>query len=741
MLKTALNPTHGGEPGPPGPQGPKGDKGDAGPQGPKGDKGDKGDIGSLTPATKLTIGGVIIGENIIVDDNGRISAQGGGSPGPKGDKGDPGPAGPQGPKGDAGPQGPKGDVGEVTPATKTKLGGIIVGDNLTVDAAGRLSSTGGGEPGPKGDKGDKGDTGPEGPAGPKGDTGAAGAAGPKGDTGETGPKGPMGLEGPRGITGATGATGPMGPQGPKGDPGAGGGSGSLFTAKLWDISTSGTKVDYDTKLIPSVKNVNVKIPFPGKAIYITVPKIMDSFYHENDCLIWQICASKTKMPFNYDGSMVDVGVDCIEYVRTYTASATKTALRVDCKWVAFTVDVTNILADMTAVAAGNVVITITPNKDPIDSGYYATFDRYQEYEGDTVWKKTNLIGCQTLTVARDHLFAYDYRLYKALDNYECVLNFDVPANSFSAAEWERTLTFRDVGTNNTQHDHTVVVNVNARNKLVDSPFVTGINGGIMQVRMPYKANGGDRTVTIRGSGSNIMVDGDVITRAVSQAPGGYSAPVIGFIPKTLNPMDDVYIFVDSWPDGPGYDKVKEWRIVGSDGSGKSFDRLIGPPVWIEPPYVDIRRQGILVNSILTVPAVAGKLSLTLYTTDVNGDRRKSNTVSVTIGTPQAVKPVLGFDQMAVQPSTENDTVITAYLKPESYPEINAIYARYTVTDAGKSTDYIAKFTDAKSLSGTVVVRKSTVPNFPKGSWKLSFFSATKLNYSDPTKTSEFTLNW
>ena len=67
---------------------------------------------------------------------------GAGPRGPKGDKGDPGEQGPKGDKGDQGDQGPKGEQGESginTPATTVELGGIIVGDDLSVTAEGRLS--------------------------------------------------------------------------------------------------------------------------------------------------------------------------------------------------------------------------------------------------------------------------------------------------------------------------------------------------------------------------------------------------------------------------------------------------------------------------------------------------------------------------------------------------------------------------------------------------------------------------
>ena len=68
--------------GPQGPQGPKGDTGD------KGDKGDKGDTGPQGPAgpsytlpiaSANTLGGIKVGQNLTIDENGVLNASGGGS--------------------------------------------------------------------------------------------------------------------------------------------------------------------------------------------------------------------------------------------------------------------------------------------------------------------------------------------------------------------------------------------------------------------------------------------------------------------------------------------------------------------------------------------------------------------------------------------------------------------------------------------------------------------------------------
>ena len=79
------------------------------------------------------------------------------------------------------------------PATETSLGGIIVGDGLTITETGVLS----GQQGPPGEKGEKGDPFTyadftpeqlESLRGPRGDPGEQGPKGDKGDKGDPGPQ-------------------------------------------------------------------------------------------------------------------------------------------------------------------------------------------------------------------------------------------------------------------------------------------------------------------------------------------------------------------------------------------------------------------------------------------------------------------------------------------------------------------------------------------------------------------------
>ena len=68
----------------------------------------------LLPATKYTLGGIKVGNNLEITTDGILSATGGGTP------------------------------YELPPATRTDLGGIIVGNNLEITSSGVLSATGGG---------------------------------------------------------------------------------------------------------------------------------------------------------------------------------------------------------------------------------------------------------------------------------------------------------------------------------------------------------------------------------------------------------------------------------------------------------------------------------------------------------------------------------------------------------------------------------------------------------------------
>ena len=104
------------------------------------------------------------------------------------------------------------------PATTEKLGGIKVGENLTITEDGVLSAeAGGGVLSASVEQTENGAiisiTDKDGTTTATISNGSPGAEGPQGPIGETGPEGPIGPQGPAGADGAAGATGPQGADG------------------------------------------------------------------------------------------------------------------------------------------------------------------------------------------------------------------------------------------------------------------------------------------------------------------------------------------------------------------------------------------------------------------------------------------------------------------------------------------------------------------------------------------------
>ena len=120
------------------------------------------------------------------------------------------------------------------PATTEKLGGIKVGENLTITEDGVLNAeAGGGVLNANVEQTENGAiisiTDKNGTTTATISNGSPGAEGPQGPIGETGPQGPIGPQGPAGADGAPGATGPQGPAGTDGAPGATGPQGPAGT--------------------------------------------------------------------------------------------------------------------------------------------------------------------------------------------------------------------------------------------------------------------------------------------------------------------------------------------------------------------------------------------------------------------------------------------------------------------------------------------------------------------------------
>ena len=135
-------------------KGPQGETGATGSTGMQGLKGDKGDAGvTFTPSVSAE--GVLSWTNDGTDvaNPEAVSIKGPkGDTGEKGDTGAQGPEGPQGPQGEQGIQGPQGEKGDkgdpgdavsctLPAATTSTLGGVIVGDGLSVSSDGTLSAS------------------------------------------------------------------------------------------------------------------------------------------------------------------------------------------------------------------------------------------------------------------------------------------------------------------------------------------------------------------------------------------------------------------------------------------------------------------------------------------------------------------------------------------------------------------------------------------------------------------------
>lgn len=661
--------------------------GPPGPPGPKGDKGEQGDRGSDGPP---------------------------GPPGERGEKGDKGDTGPIGPKGDKGDKGEQGDIGPVGP------------------------------PGPQGEKGDKGDTGEQGPIGPKGDKGDTGPIGPKGDQGEKGDRGEVGPEGrqgppgptgPQGIQGVKGDTGPMGPQGPAGISGEGGAI--VQALPLYDWSSGTLKTTYDTNIVPKVQSLMLKDPivFPGTKIFISVPYLMDSFYHEKDCLIFQVCMSQTSGHSYWDGKDVMVGADCIEYIRVYTSLYDKTKIRVDGKWIGFTIDCTKILDNMDRVNNGRVIITVENSVEPKPNGKSVILDSWiDNADGqDTIWKKTNLIGCQTLTKHFNHLFTYDYRLYKSYGNGVAVFNWNVGSNQFNSAGWVKTIEFRDVNIPSVQSDHTVVFNIITRSKVFSTDFLVQQTGEVAKITIPYQANCGGKMIRLECAGKSITVSGELTKRELSKGQTGYDPFELYFTTAPLYPVSDVKLFVSKG--GTAKENIAEWKVSGVMG-GVTYERVLPQPTYIQD-YDGINKLGWILFSMATTPAKVGKVTASLKSTDKDGTVRIGPECYTSIQTPMPV-PDPTMTQFTVQEDDKGQHIYLSF--KNNADNATGIQMLFTPTAGGNPVIVTATDSMAKTIlsAGQWPVDRTTYPKDfpPAGTYNIGFRVTNPYNVSNTVKIAD-----
>lgn len=726
-----------GPPGPPGPEGPKGDKGDMGEKGQQGDKGDQGEVGpqGQSMIVQDQFGQKATPKDLPLDGIIPVNWDGPGRPDAPvelaiGDSLLYYPADNKHP-----------DFGKVYEFVKkidphqTIPGWVELGPIAIV--------------GPQGDKGDKGDTGEKGERGEKGDKGDTGAQGPQGDKGDRGEKGDTGAQGPKGDTGdrgPIGQTGPQGPQGergPKGDPG----DATQYTSlKLYDFGPGSVKVNYDTKIVPKVLNFVMKKSikydgptlYPAKQIVITVPKLMDSFYNNKDCLIFCACLTKKQSNSAVDMSPIDVGYDVIEYIRVNTVGFDQTKLRVTGEWFTFQIDVTNILKDMSLVDNGRVIITVDPYKEAIDSGYVWVFDKHIEDEGKTIWHKNNIAGCSLLTIHRFQQFLYDYRLYKTYGNGVLLFNFDVPINGFSPTEWTRIIEFKDNEIPSVQSDHVIKFTVNAQMVQCFSDWDTEFGADTCTVTIPYKANCGGKIVRVEGYGNSILIIADgADSRTIGKVDRPYGPPVIRFAKAAYNPVDTVYLCFDKLEGSVA--NTTEWRVQGQMG-GTTYDRVLPAPTYVDPDNVSagesdtpdelgITQLCLKLLSLDTVPAKSGQVTAKLITTDKNGIKRISNVATGMINTP--VKPdAPRIDQLILNGGPGDWNVNLMFRS--NWTGVFKMQIRWEVTANGVTKPYTSDITDTTVISkGQVTLNNKTLPNFPFGKWsKLRMVNITSASISD-----------
>ena len=141
-------------------------------------------------------------------------------------------------------------------ASGTVLGGIKVGDNLTIEPDGTLNAEASGVQGPQGYQGAQGSAGADGAQGPQGSQGANGADGAQGAQGSDGAQGPQGAAGAQGAQGSDGAQGAQGSQGSEGAQGSQGAQGAQGPQGVQGESATGK---YMPTMDPAVA-INTMIP-------------------------------------------------------------------------------------------------------------------------------------------------------------------------------------------------------------------------------------------------------------------------------------------------------------------------------------------------------------------------------------------------------------------------------------------------------------------------------------------------
>lgn len=500
--------------------------------------------------------------------------------------------------------------------------------------------------------------------------------------------------------------------------------GSTDAYKLWDIGKP--FVTPNSSLVIATPEVTIKKALPCKTVYVGFARVMDTFYTPNDLVVLTLNMGKTKLQSYYDLSDVDVGVDCFDYGVGYFTLVSKDIMTVETEYMTIKFNVTRLKDDLSLGKLNRIAFSVAPSASATDTGETVIFSNIVDPEVDSqgrIWKKNNLIGHQILTMHKNHLFTYDYRLHKN-NGGVCVFNYDVPLNSFSAFKWEKTVVFRDISTAETQTAHNIVLNINAKNADVVSPFNVQVNGDVASVTIPYAAKGGDRVVVIESYNGTITVTGDTMTRNVTNLPSAYKPYGAAFYTFDNPQTAPIYVCISQIT--TPFDRIKEWRVQG-DNAGKKFDRIVPAPQKVT--IAGVSRDAILLFSMDTEIPQSGDINCCIITTDMNGVVRKSAYAKTTV--KQAIKPAKPtITNIYVSTDDKGDPIVRFEFKNFD-TSTSTMLIQYKVTNAGKTTTYLYRESNKATLDkGQITLSKSNGNSVPSGHWVMSVTAVTTVAVGD-----------
>lgn len=243
------------------------------------------------------------------------------------------------------------------------------------------------------------------------------------------------------------------------------------TIQLYDLGIIKTPI-YNPSKIPNIKNFVTKNDFPGQTIYISVQRIMDSFNHDKDCLLFVTSTDKIETTL-FDGTTrATIAANPLTATRVYTNGMDTKALRVTTDYWTAQIDVTTLLASPDTYDGNEVLITVESKygAKPTTTIPRLPIWNYSDKDDPRVtWHKDNLLGYSFLPSTDLLYFTYDSTLYHMYGNEEVRYNLDFAINQFTSPNWTKTLFFKDVTEYDLTHEHTLYINITTQGK-VKSPY-------------------------------------------------------------------------------------------------------------------------------------------------------------------------------------------------------------------------------------------------------------------------------